>query len=148
MSDIHEILAAAYQLGDPTIEVSTKELNDLLHSYYAEESVMDDTLDMVGAPKCGDPFMSPRRYARVQMLAQQRDSEQERNKELETLLEKAYAQNADYETAEVLMIRKSDYKRLKAYETALSEICKLITVEDAHLGTAYHIARIALGGDA
>jgi hypothetical protein len=72
MDNIEKKIKAAYELGDPTVTLSTRDLNDYLMSYYAEQRVIDDTLDMVGAPQYNDTHESPR-IARVKMLAAQRD---------------------------------------------------------------------------
>jgi hypothetical protein len=52
---------------------------------HAEFSVIDDTLDMVNAPQCGDPFMSPR-ITRIQMLATQRNKAEAERDQLCSLL--------------------------------------------------------------
>lgn len=70
------------------------ELRDITAQLYAEQSVMDDTLDMVNAPHCGDPFM-PERITRVQMLGDLLIQVQtERDNWMETA--RQYAKNADY----------------------------------------------------
>lgn len=72
MASVQKASFAKMQEQKDHIDTLEAELRDRTAELHAEQSVMGDTLDMVCAPQCGDPFL-PERITRVQMLADQRD---------------------------------------------------------------------------